>query len=120
MSTENPKPIRKFFSKMRQHINQDVFMGRLLKLIVRFSIVATNDFQDLMNYVKPDIIVNSRTTIMRRLEEFYTQMNDELKQELNSFNSKFSITCDVCGLQKINYLFLDLQYILLMMNECTG
>lgn len=35
MNTEKPKPIRKFFSKMRQQFNQDVFMGHLLKLIVR-------------------------------------------------------------------------------------
>ena len=35
ISTEKPKPVRKFFSKMRQQFNQDVFMGHLLKLLIR-------------------------------------------------------------------------------------
>lgn len=60
-----------------------------------FSIVDTKDFEDFVDYLRPDTAVNSRTTIMRRLEELYIQMKDKLKQELNSFNSKFSITCDV-------------------------
>jgi len=99
MSTEKPKSTRGFFSKMRQQFNQDVFMGHLIKLIVRqnlaFSIVDTKDFEDFVDYLRPDTAVNSRTTIMRRLEELYNQMKDKLKEELNSVTSKFSITCDV-------------------------
>ena len=49
-----------------------------------------------MDYLKPDITLNSRSTIMRRLEELCIQMKDKLKEELNSFKSKLSIiTCDV-------------------------
>ena len=80
-------------------MNQDVFMGHLLKLLIRqnlaFSIVDSKDFEDFVDYLRPDTVVTSRTTIMRRLGELYTQMKEKLKEELNSFNSKFSITCDV-------------------------
>jgi hypothetical protein len=60
-----------------------------------FSIVDSKDFEDFVEYLKPDIPVNFRTTIMRRLKELYIQMKDKLKEELYSFNSKFSGTCDV-------------------------
>ena len=32
---------------------------------------------------------------MRRLEELYNQKKHEMKERLNGFKSKYSITCDV-------------------------
>lgn len=95
------KPVRNFFEPMsnKQTFDPDVFMGKLLKWIVRtdqpFSCVDNADFEDMMQYAKKDIIINSRKTIIRRLEELYQQRKLELKEKLNSFNSKYSITCDV-------------------------
>ena len=100
LSKEN-KPARNFFSKtsMKESFAEDVFMGKLLKWIVKtdqpFSCVDNEHFEDLIEYLKKDAIVNSRRTIMRRLEELYSQMKGELKEKLNAFKSKYSITCDV-------------------------
>jgi hypothetical protein len=84
--------------------NEDIMMGKLIKLIVRsdlpFSIVDDDNFQDFVNYLKrgngrgsSDLV--SRRTIMRRVEKMYIQKKQELKERLNSFKSKYSITCDV-------------------------
>jgi hypothetical protein len=74
-------------------------MGKLLKWIVKtdqpFLCVDNEAFEDLIQYLKPEVLINSRRTIMRRLEELYSQMKGQLKDKLNSFKSKFSITCDV-------------------------
>lgn len=95
------KPTRKFFdkAKMKKPFDQDIFMGKLLKWIVRsdqpFSIVDDEDFNDMLEYLKTDITVHSRRTFMRRLEELYDERKDKLKKELHKFTSKFSLTCDV-------------------------
>jgi hypothetical protein len=95
------KSVRNFFSKttMKQSFEPDVFMGKLLKWIIKtdqpFSCVDNEYFEDMMDYLKKDITINSRRTIMRRLEELYSQMKGQLKERLNAFKSKYSITCDV-------------------------
>lgn len=95
----NPK--RKFFdkAKLRQVFDPDVFMGKLLKWIIKndqpFSVVDNIDFEDMMEYLNKDITINSRRTIMRRLDELYAEQKEALKVKLNGFESKFSITCDV-------------------------
>jgi hypothetical protein len=58
-------------------------------------VVDNEDFEDLLNYLKKDVTLKARRTIMRRLEELYLQQKHVLKKKLNSFKSKFSITCDV-------------------------
>ncbi len=74
-------------------------MGKLLKWIVKndqpFSVVDNLHFEDLLEYLKKDIGVKSRRTIMRRLDELYDQKKHEMKERLNGFNSKFSVTCNV-------------------------
>jgi hypothetical protein len=84
---------------MKLPFNENIALGKLLKLIVKtdlpFSIVDNEHFQDYVEYLKKDITINSRRTIMRRLEEMYNHKKHELKAKLNSFKSKFSITCDV-------------------------
>ena len=74
-------------------------MGKLIKWIVKtdqpFSIVDNDEFEDMMEYLKKDIGIKSRRTIMRRLEVIYKQKKEELKMELGSFKSKFSLTCDL-------------------------
>jgi hypothetical protein len=73
-------------------------MGKLIKWIVRsdqpFSIVDDEDLGDLLSYLKRDVLINSRT-LMRRLEEIYVQKRDELRDKLNRFRSKYSITSAV-------------------------
>jgi hypothetical protein len=84
---------------MKGHFHPDIFMGKLLKWIVRsdqpFSTVDDEDFNDMLEYLKSDITVHSRRTIMRRLEELYFERKGALKNELHKFTSKFSLTCDV-------------------------
>jgi hypothetical protein len=98
---ENTKPVRNFFLKttMKQSYEPDVFMGMLLKWIVKtdqpFSCVENEDFEEMMEYLKKDVIINCRRTIMRRLEELYSQMKGKFKENLSTFKSKYSITCDV-------------------------
>jgi hypothetical protein len=97
----NPKPIRDFFgkAKMKLSFDEDTAVGKLLKWIVKtdqsFTTVDNEHFQDFANYLKSDFSINSRRTIMRRLEELYDQKKHEMKERLNSFKSKYSITCDV-------------------------
>ena len=93
------KTPKDFFNSAKKMLpfNEDVFMGKLLKWIIKtdqsFSVVDDDDFQ--LNYFKKDISQYSRRTIMRRLEELYLQKQNDLKEKLNSLNSKYSITCDV-------------------------
>lgn len=98
---QSTKPPRDFFNaqKMKGPFNDDIFMGKLIKWIVKtdqpFSIVDNDEFEDMMEYLKKDIGIKSRRTIMRRLEVIYKQKKEELKMELGSFKSKFSLTCDL-------------------------
>jgi hypothetical protein len=93
--------IRDFFSKAKMKIpfNEDIAVGKLLKWIVKtdqpFTIVDNEHFQDFINYLKNDINLVSRRTIMRRLEDVYLQKIQEVKSKLNTLSSKFSVTCDV-------------------------
>jgi hypothetical protein len=84
---------------MQGPFDENIFMGKLIKWIVRsdqpFSIVDDEDLGDLLSYLKRDVLINSRRTLMRRLEEIYVQKRDELRDKLNRFRSKYSITCDV-------------------------
>ena len=95
------KPPKDFFSKAKNMapFNEDVFMGKLLKWIIKtdqpFSVVDNEDFEDLLNYLKKDFTLKARRTIMRRLDELYDQKRHEMKERMNGFKSKFSLTCDV-------------------------
>jgi hypothetical protein len=74
-------------------------MGKLLTWIIKsdqpFSMVDNIHFADLLEYLKKDIVIVSRSTLMRRLDELYLLMKGQLKQKLHSFKSKYSITCDI-------------------------
>jgi len=80
---------------MNLPFDKDIFVGKLLKWIIQtdqlFSVVDTDQFEDMMQYLKKDIAIHSRKTIMRRLEELYIQQKSDLKEKLNSFKSKFSM-----------------------------
>ena len=95
------KPNRRFFdkAKMKQAFDEDIFIDKLLTWIVTsdqpFSVVDDPKFEDLLEYLKKDVTVSSRRTIMRRLDEMYEQKKEELMETLNGFKSKYSITCDV-------------------------
>jgi hypothetical protein len=98
LAKRSEKPTREFFkpSKMKEVFNEDVFMGKLLTWIIKtdqpFSVVDNMYFEDLLDYLRKDITVKSRRTIMRRMEELHVQKKDELKIKLNSYISKFSVT----------------------------
>jgi len=83
------KTPKDFFNKAKKMLpfNEDIFMGKLLKWIIRtdqsFSMVENEDFEDLLNYLKKDVTLNSRRTIMRRLEDLYLQKQSNLKEKLN-------------------------------------
>lgn len=84
------------FHKATHKFNEDVFMGKLLKWIIQsdqaFSVVDDPNFEDMVEYLRKDVGVQSRRTIMRRLEDIYLH---ELKETLRRLNSKYSITFDV-------------------------
>jgi hypothetical protein len=71
------KSTRGFFDKAKTKMpfNEDIFSAKLLKWIVQtdqpFSIVNNHYFKDVMEYLKQDISIKSRRSIMRRLEEVY-------------------------------------------------
>jgi hypothetical protein len=99
LKTKTPK--RDFFSKakMKLPFDEDIAVGKLLKWIVKtdqsFTTVDNEHFQDFANYLKSDVSIASRRTIMRRLEEMFNQKKQEMKERLNRSKSKYSITCDV-------------------------
>lgn len=84
---------------MKLPFDEDIAVGKLLKWIVKtdqsFSTVDNEHLQDYSNYLKNDINLSSRRTLMRRLKEMYNQKKEEMKSRLTSFQSKYSITCDV-------------------------
>ena len=92
---------KEFFDlkKVKTPFNADVLSSKIMKFIVKedlpFSLVESLKFQEVINYLKPDFEIISRRTMMRRLENLYQERKDGLKDKLNSFNSKFSVTCDV-------------------------
>jgi len=104
LTSTKAKPARSmagFFDKrkIKMPFDADVFMGLLLKWIVKtdqpFSSLENEHFKTLMEYLKNDITFLSRRTRMKRLDELYEDRKGALKEKLNSFNSKYSITCDV-------------------------
>jgi hypothetical protein len=62
---------------MKLPFDEDVAVGKLLKWIVKtdqsFSMVDNEHFKDYASYLKSDVSIPSRRTIMRRLEEIYNQ-----------------------------------------------
>jgi hypothetical protein len=61
----------------------------IIKSDLSFSIVENEHFKDYATYLKSDISIPSRRTIMRRIEEMYIQKKQELKERLNRFNDHF-------------------------------
>jgi hypothetical protein len=84
---------------MKVAFHEDIAEAKLLKWIVKtdqsFSTVDNEQFKEYATYLKSDISIPSRRTLMRRLEEMYNEKKQELKAKLKGFNSKYSITCDV-------------------------
>jgi hypothetical protein len=97
----NQTPKRDFLGKAEMNLpfDKDVFLGKLLKWIIQtdqpFSVVDTDQFEDMMQYLKKDVTIHCRKTMMRRLEQLYWEKKSCLKEQLNDFESKYSITCDV-------------------------
>lgn len=85
--------------KLSKPFDEDVFMGKLLKWIVlsdqTFATVDNAEFEDMLEYLKKDVYVKSRTTLLRRLEELYILKKAEMKSLFESVTSKISITCDL-------------------------
>lgn len=79
---------------MYQH--EDIAVGKLLKWIVKtdqsFTTVDNEHFQDYVNYLKSDVSIASRRTIMRRLEDMYDQNKQELKAKLNDIGQIINIS----------------------------
>ncbi len=105
---------RGFVDKVTLKFNEDVFMGKLLKWIIKsdqaFSVVDNPDLEDVVEYLKKDVGVQSRRTIMRRLEDLYFQKKGELEEMLIGIKSKYSITC-MYGLLRTSFHSSGLQFI---------
>ena len=59
-----------------------------------FSIVDSNSFNNLLKYLKDDLIVISRRTLKEDLDLLYNNKVKEIKALLKENNSKFSLTLD--------------------------
>lgn len=112
------KEARNFFEKPKSKMKftADIFMGKLLTWIIKtdqpFSVVDNSEFKDLLEYLKQDIHIDSRTTIMRRLDELYEVQKQNLKEKLKQFSSKYSITCDVWTSQnQLSFFGFTIHYI---------
>lgn len=85
--------------KSSKPFDEDIFMGKLLKWIVltdqTFSTVDNDEFEDLLGYLKKDIFIKSRKTLMNRLQELFDLKQAALKKLLQTTTSKISITCDL-------------------------
>lgn len=72
-----------FFGPKKKFFEVDIFMGHLLKWMVctdqPFSMVDNSEFNSMMEYVKEDLSLQCRKTIMSRLDELYIQMKNKLK-----------------------------------------
>jgi hypothetical protein len=83
--------------KAAKPFDENIFMGKLIKWTIltdqAFSTVDNEEFEDLLEYTKKDVYVKSRRTLMRRLEELFTLMQDALRV--------------ICGLRLINFLSLE-------------
>ena len=116
--TQMQRSAKPDFFKDKKMINfdVDVFMGKILKFLIKkvlpFAIVDAEEFEDLLEYLKKDVTVHSRRTIMRRLDTMYDDLKSELKVKLHSFKSKFSITCDVLtSKNQLSFFRLTIRYI---------
>ena len=95
------KPPMNFFAptKKREKFESQVLISKVLKLVITadlpFSLVDNECFQDVLQYLKQDLNLESRRNYMRKLEELYQFKFAQLKDKLNSFEWKYSITCDV-------------------------
>jgi hypothetical protein len=62
---------------MSKPFDEGIFVGKLLTWIIKtdqaFSVVDDHFFADLLDYLKKDISINSRRTLMRRMEELYSK-----------------------------------------------
>ena len=81
--------------------DEDVFISKIIKWIIKteqpFSAIESVYFQQVLVYLDPKVQdhICSRRTLMRRLEDIYEQQKEKLKEKLQSFKSKYSITYDV-------------------------
>ena len=86
-------------TKKREKFESQVLISKVLKLVITadlpFSLVDNECFQDVLQYLKQDLNLESRRNYMRKLEELYQFKFAQLKDKLNSFEWKYSITCDV-------------------------
>ena len=111
-------PLRGFFDKkeMNKPFEPDVFMGKLLVWLIKtdqsFSTVDNRYFEDLLEYLKKDVTIHSRRTLMRRMEELHLQKKDELKEKLQQLKSKYSITCDIwTSMNQLSFFNFTIHYI---------
>ena len=60
-----------------------------------FSNIDNKDFHNILQYLKKDLSIISRQTLMRRLKDRYELGQNNLKDLFRTVKSKFSITCDI-------------------------
>lgn len=70
-----------------------IFIGKLIGSIVRsvqpFSTVGDSDLIHMMDYIKEELDLEFRRTLMRHMGDFYSQTKDVLKSELGKIDSVF-------------------------------
>lgn len=112
-------PSKKLFFEKRNTnapFNEYIFTSLLLKWTVRsnqsFSNIDNKDFHNILQYLKKDLSIISRPTLMRRLKDRYELEQNNLKDLFRTLKSKFSITCDIwSSLNQLSFFGVTVHYV---------
>lgn len=117
--------MKNFFdpAKMKVPFDQDQFMNKLMAYLIKcniaFRTVEDPFFVDMMEYVRDGILLNSRTTLMRKMKDMYEQVVGHFVDKLKMLDSKFSITLDVWTARNaLSFLGVTMHYIDNNWNKC--
>ena len=82
-----------------KHQNGKTFSDYLIEFIIKvqhpFSIVSKPSFISMIKYIKPDVIIPSRTTVQRNCLQKCNDLKEKIIIEMNNLNSKVSLATDI-------------------------
>ena len=103
-----PKINNLFSKKTSVDFTEENFQALLIKFIIKtdqpLSIIDNVYFKELIGYLKINLELVSRRTLVRRMEDCYIDVKSIMKNKLKKLKSKYSITCDVWTSKKSTLL----------------
>ncbi|XP_043698432.1 zinc finger BED domain-containing protein RICESLEEPER 2-like isoform X3 [Telopea speciosissima] len=97
-------------------VDQDIVRDKITRLIIRHELplvfVEYEEFRDLISYLFPDYSHISKNTQMNEIVKYYNMEGKRIKDLLNSFNGKLSLTSDLwASITNDIYISLTVHYI---------